>query len=353
MAFVAAGFAGGLVLLAPAIAWAERLGLVDRPNARGSHRRATPRVGGFALLGALSGGTIAALGSGAFAGIAAAGLAFALPAVGFLAIGLLDDRVRLRPAGKGLAQAACAALAVGLGWRFAGEAAPGFVALSFGVLDPIAAWLWIVAVVTLVNFMDGIDLITCAVWITPLAIGAGYGAGVGDGALYATLVGGVLVLALANATPARTFPGDGATHLLGFAIALLPMRNLGGGIETTPLPWAWAAAPLLPATIDVLLGLIAKRRRGMSWGAPHREHLHQRLTRAGSTHAASALRYGLLSAIAAWFAIDGIPRLGWGVAGPLAATLLATHLLQAWRATRRVAWSGSGDTVFEASEDLA
>lgn len=340
MLVVLVGFVGGLVLLGPAVGWARPLGLIDNPTARSSHARQTPRVGGFALVGAL-------LATTAWVALTAGDrvrsrevIAFAVPALGFFLLGLADDRWRLGARPKAALQAVLAAAAVALGWRFAGEASPGFAALGFGVLDPFMAWLWIVAVVTAVNFLDGIDLITCAVQVTPLALAASSGSGLAGGALYAGLLGGVLALALLNITPARTFPGDAATHLLGFAVALMPMC-LVGVPDAKPLPWAWAAAPLLPAVVDIGLGLVSKRRRGLRWSAAHREHLHQRLTRAGWPHVASALRYGVLTAIAALFAVELVPRWGWFVAGPLAALVLLLHLHEAARRTRHVAWSST------------
>ncbi|MCA9314447.1 MAG: hypothetical protein H6806_13090 [Planctomycetes bacterium] len=340
MLVVLVGFVGGLVLLAPVIGLAPRLGLVDNPTARSSHVARTPRVGGFALVGALLAAAVQlALTDGTLPPDREL-LAFTLPALGFFLLGLVDDRWRLGARPKAAVQAALAAGAVAMGWRFAGEASPGFAALGFGVLDPFMAWLWIVAVVTAVNFLDGIDLITCAVQVTPLALAASAGAGLAGGTLYAALLGGVLVLGVFNITPARTFPGDAATHLLGFAVALMPMR-LAGAADLHPLPWAWAAAPLLPAVIDIGLGLVIKRRRGLRWSAAHREHLHQRLTRAGWSHVGSALRYGVLTSVAALFAVVLVPRLGWWVAGPLAALVLLLHLQHAARRTRHVAWASA------------
>ncbi|MGE0193276.1 MAG: hypothetical protein AB7T63_14670 [Planctomycetota bacterium] len=344
MLVVLAGFGAGLLTLLPAVAGARRLGLVDLPTSRSSHVARTPRVGGFALLGALAGGGAWWQAHEGHGVLPQGTVAFVVPALGFFLLGLADDRWRLGARGKALAQAALAALAVVLGWRFAGEPSAGFAALGFGVLDPFMAWLWIVAVVTVVNFLDGIDLITCAVHVTPLALAASAGAGLAGGALPAALLGGVLALALFNITPARTFPGDAATHLLGFALALLPMQ-LDGVPGLTPLPWAWAAAPLLPAVIDIGLGLVAKRRKGLRWSAAHREHLHQRLTRAGWTHVASALRYGALTSLAALFVVVIVPRFGWQVAAPTALAALGLHLAHAARRTRSVAWAAPPDVA--------
>lgn len=336
------GFGGACLALPLAVRAAGPLRLLDRPTARSSHARAVPRAGGLPLAAGLAVAALALLGHGEGARLSAWLLPLGAPALGFLLLGLADDRWRLGARPKFLAQAVLAAGAVGLGWRWQGAAAEPFPVLAFGALTPAMTWLWIVAVVTLVNFMDGIDLITCATLVVPLALGAGAGAGALDGAVLAACVGATLALAWGNVTPARTFPGDGATHLLGFLVATLPLGVTAGGAVARPLPWAWAAAPLLPAVLDVALGLAAKRRRGLPWSAAHREHLHQRLTRAGWTHAASALRYGALAALGAVLAVEGFPRLGVAVGGVLAAAVLAWHLATARRRTRDVAWRRTG-----------
>ena len=330
-----AALACAVVLLvgAPVLALARRAGLVDVPTARSSHARPVARAGGL-LLGL---------------GIAVSLLLYALRteaggaagtyclAATYLGLGLLDDIWRLRTRTKVVAQALLAACAVALGWRWAGAASEPFAGLPLGAASAPMSWLWIFAVVVLVNFMDGIDLITCAIAAVLLGAGAGAGAGPDQGALFAAALGATLGLAWWNATPARTFPGDGAAHLLGFLVALLPLTQ--GDTHSVALPWVWASAPLLVAVIDVGWVLARKAMRGVPMGRAHREHMHQRLTRAGWTHAASALRYGVLAFLALILVARVAAQIGIAASFALGALVLAVHLATALHRTRHLPYA--------------
>ena len=312
---------------------AGRLGLVDVPQARSTHTRPVPRVGGLALACGLIAG-LAGLGH-ATLDDADAWTPYLLPALGFLLLGLLDDRLRLRARWKFGVQAALAALAVGLGLRWEGQGLGPFGALTFGGLTPFLSWLWIIAVVTLCNLLDGLDLLTALGAVVVFGAGAGGGAGPGSGSLY--LIAGAAVLGFApwNLKPARAFPGDAATHLLGFLTATLALEVREA---TVALPWALASAPLLPGTIDVAWGLVQKLRHGAPLAAAHDQHLSQRLARALDSHARVAVRYALLALagllLVAWVA----PRLGLAAALAAGVALLVAHLGSAYARTRGLSY---------------
>jgi UDP-GlcNAc:undecaprenyl-phosphate GlcNAc-1-phosphate transferase len=323
--------------------------LLDVPTARSTHARPTARVGGIALAIGVAGG-LGLLAWRGHRGLDAAGawIPYLVPAFGFFAIGLADDRWRLRPVLKFPAQGAIAALAVALGLRWGGEGLGPFGVLSFGPLAPFMTWLWIVAVVTLVNFLDGLDLITAATGIVVLAAGAGGAAGPGGGLLYGVAAAALLGLAFWNVTPARVFPGDAGTHLLGFLAATvacdLPPADPVAVPYAVALPWVAASAPLLPGAIDVAWGLVGKARRGIALYAAHNDHLSQRLTKARDSHVAVALRYGALAAIGLLLVTQVAPRWGLLPCVVLGLLVLLAHLGQAWRATRAIPWGGRGRT---------
>lgn len=326
VAFVATGLA---------VRAAARLGLIDAPEARKSHSLPVPRSGGLGVaLGLCAGLAVAWPASEAAGGTTAAEPAYLLPALGFLLLGLCDDRWRLRARTKLLGQAVLAAAAVALGLRWHGVALGPFPALTFGDLTPWMSGLWIVAVVTVVNFLDGIDLITSATTVPVLALAAAAGAGPGGGLLFAAVAGAVLGFAPWNVPAARAFLGDGGTHLLGFLVAAAAL----GPVEhpQAALPWPVVGGMLLPGVVDVAAGLVAKARRGVPLAAAHRDHPYQRLTRTGRGHAAVALRYGALVLLAA-LTVLGAGALGGGPAVAaaalgLGALLLGANLRQAARA---------------------
>lgn len=327
----AALLAFGVALPAVGLAarWAPRLGLLDAPAAHKSHARPVPRSGGLGLALGLGVGALAAIAPGDGA---ATGRAWGLPALGFFALGWADDRFRLRARTKLVGQVLLAASAVGLGLSWGGGGWGAFPALAFGAATPWMTGLWIVAVVTLVNFLDGIDLLTVAWTAVPLAVAAGAGAGPDGGACFAAALGALLGFAAWNVTPARAFVGDAGTHLLGFLVAASALE--GPGPHVAALPWPVVGGLLLPAVVDVAAGLVAKARRGVPLSAAHRDHPYQRLTRRGLPHAAVALRYGALTLLAAWTAARGSsPLLALGGAA-LGVLVLGGNLLEASRAPR-------------------
>ncbi len=326
---------------------AFRLGLVDTPSARSMHSEPVPRVGGIAVL------------VGLFAGLTMVFLTFdatqgwgpyIVPLVLYFAIGLADDVGYLSTRRKLFLQIVAAASAVMLGLRWGGDAIGPFAELRFGWMTPHMTALWLFAVVMLVNFVDGIDLITSTVAVVVLGAAAGGGAGPAGGFLYAVAAAAVLGMVVWNVTPARVFPGDSATHMLGFLMAAAACGVPSGdplAPVTAALPWAAASAPLLPGVIDVAMGIYGKVKRGVPVHAAHSDHLYQRLTKIGWTHAGSALRYGVLALVALALVTRVAPAYGLLACVGVSVAVLIWHLAGGWSATRRVPWgaSANGDSA--------
>ena len=315
-----------------------RLGLLDALAPHKSHVRPVPRSGGLAIALALAVvGTIVLLEplprwQRVDVSPRAGWAAWSVPALGFLALGFADDRWRLRARTKLFGQVVLAVIGVALGLRWGGAGVGPFGAFTFGALTPVMTVLWIVAVVTVVNFLDGIDLLTAATTTVVLAVAAGAGAGPGHGRLDAIALGAVLGFAVWNVSPARVFVGDAGTHLLGFLVAATALEFPGG--EATALPWPVVGAMLLPGVVEVAAGLVTKARRGVPLAAAHRDHPYQRFTRLGQPHALVALRYGALVLLAAWVAARLTGELGAAAGLALGALVLGAHLGAASRAPR-------------------
>ncbi len=319
--------------------FAARFGLLDVPSERSVHRRPVPRTGGAGLFAGWCASVVAAAATGA-CGWDDAGR-YLLPGAAWFAVGWADDLRGLRPGTKLLLQSGCALLAVAVGFRWGGDGIGPFPALRFGAATGAMTWLWFVAVGIVVNFVDGIDLITCATTVVLLGAAAGGAAGPGAGVLYAGAAGAVTGLAFWNASPARVFAGDGGTHLLGFLVASVACGLPALDPPATALPWAVASAPLLPGVIDVAWGIVSKVRRGVPVAAAHSDHLYQRLAKAGTraawSHPRVALRYGLL-ALTAVLVVGRIGPAAGLVPAVLAAVLvLGAHLAHAVSVSRRSA----------------
>jgi UDP-N-acetylmuramyl pentapeptide phosphotransferase/UDP-N-acetylglucosamine-1-phosphate transferase len=276
--------AGAAVLLAVAIAalisalvtWTSRPLLqryaLARPNARSSHRIPTPQGAGIAVIAAT---LIVASLWGASANVAIPPALVAATVVIAL-VGFADDIVSLPVLVRLVLQAAC----VGAVVFTAPEAARIVPALPLPLERAliVLAGVWFV---NLVNFMDGLDLMTVAevVPVTAALLLLGW---LGDlswpAVLIATALGGAMLgFAPFNRPVAKVFLGD---------VGSLPIGLLLGWCL---LELAWhgqpAAALLLPAyyladsTITLFRRII---RREPFWSA-HRTHFYQRATDNGFT----------------------------------------------------------------------
>ena len=261
-------------LLSGVLTWAIRPMLariaLAKPNARSSHRVPTPQGGGIAVIAAT---LIAAVAVIAFAGAAEMKIPVAvLGATLFIAaVGLADDvnsiPVVPRLLLQGLAVAAVI-LATPENLRIV-PACPLW--LERGLL--LLAGLWFV---NLVNFMDGLDLMTVAeiVPVTGALVLLGWLAELPAPVtiIAAALFGAMLGFAPFNRPVAKIFLGD---------VGSLPIGLLAGWCL---LHLAWhqqvAAALLLPLyyLADATITLFRRMARREPFWAAHRTHFYQRAT---------------------------------------------------------------------------
>jgi UDP-N-acetylmuramyl pentapeptide phosphotransferase/UDP-N-acetylglucosamine-1-phosphate transferase len=267
-----------------------------RPNARSSHRVPTPQGGGIAVLAAVVGALAAAalLAPQAFA--EPGRLAIVLAAAAALAVlGAVDDIRPIEPMPRLLLQVFAAAVVI--------------AALPPGLrLVPMLPW-WIERVlmaigvlwlVNLVNFMDGIDLITVAEVVPVTAALALFGSSdavPADATLTAlALCGAMLGFAPFNRPVARLFLGD---------VGSLPVGLLLGWLLILLAENHFAAALLLPLyyLADATITLFRRLMRGERVTQAHRSHFYQRAVDNGrSVYQVVAVIFGsniLLAVLAA------------------------------------------------------
>ncbi len=305
---------------------ATQLGLIDIPNERSSHTRPTPRAGGAAFVVS----TIAVFLAGAAIShqALALGIQIVLTCAMFIAIvSLADDRWRLPSRVRFAAHliAACvvvfgAASLVDVEWQ------DGMV-LLLGPLGIPASILWVVGATNIYNFMDGIDGLagvqavvtaTAAAWIAMVR---------GDDmvALLLLIVAvSVLGFLAHNWPPAKIFMGDVGSAFLGFTFAGLSLVVGGTSRGTVPfLAWVLLLSPFL---FDSSVTLTRRVLRGERWHEAHREHIYQRLVRAGWSHRTVTLVYLAADLFAASVVIA---HFAYGIGSPLIAVPVATLPLAA------------------------
>ena len=305
MAFVVAWIA-----TFPVRRYAHTLGLVDRPNQRSSHVRATPRGGGIGIIaGVLV--TLCVL-QGLFDAVS--WRVWVVFGSGCLvaAVGLFDDVRELSPLARLVAQFLAGALVVAATGPIMFLPPP----LEYVALPPLwgvaLSLLWIAAVTNFFNFMDGFDGLASGQAVAS-CLGVLVAGWASDASLLALLTGAACIgFLLHNWTPARVFMGDVGSGFLGFTLAALPFLAPEGRRSAA---LASVAIGLTLFLLDPALTLVRRALARKPLTQSHREHLYQQFAAPGEPVAAVVTLY---CAVAVLLAIGG----GFGYRRPQLASWL-------------------------------
>ncbi len=272
-------------LLIPAAArLGTRVGLVDHPSSRRTRARPVPTTGGLVIFAtvAVSMFLTVRLYADASPRIAREFIVLLSGGSAILILGMLDDRVNLRPWAKLLVQVVVAI----------GVTAGGVAIERFRFLDSPSIWLgwirypltvfWLVAFMNAVNLIDGLDGL--AGGISAIAAIGLFAAGVlsGNPLLYivaAGLLGSSLGFLLHNYRKGNIYLGDGGSMILGFFLG--GGAIIGGRHDAASTAMLVVAACMIVPAFDVFTTMIrrARARRGMM--TADRAHVHHRLIRFG------------------------------------------------------------------------
>lgn len=283
-------------------------------NDRSNHSRPTPQIGGLALV------PIFLLAMIAFR-IAGRPLpvfshtGFLAGAIVLFVTGIMDDRKALGAVPKLAAQFLAAGLAV-----TALEGVLGSAPLPYAISAAIA-FVVLVAITNLANFLDGLDLMAVTTIGLPglfFALLAMTGAiGLAFGPAGATLAGLLFAFVIFNRPPAKAFLGDAGS--LPFGLVLGAMTVVVAG-EAGPV-----AALLLPAYMlcDGLVTITRRTLKGENILQAHSSHVYQRAFRAGRPVLVVIAATGMIGCFAG-LALLATARsgTGWHLIAVLAAFLL-------------------------------
>jgi UDP-N-acetylmuramyl pentapeptide phosphotransferase/UDP-N-acetylglucosamine-1-phosphate transferase len=268
--------------------WLERYALA-RPNARSSHHTPTPQGGGIAVIAATIGATGLTLSLFALGTTPHSPLPTIIAAAAIMAcLGAIDDVRPLPVVPRFVLQAIVIAAVIYTlpdGLRVV-PALPWWLER----LLLLVGGLWFV---NLVNFMDGIDLMTVAEVIpiaATLAILGFAGALPSYGVVLALALGGAMIgFAYFNRPPARIFLGDVGSLPIGLVLGWLLLLVATGG--------HLAAAILMPLyyLADATITLVRRIKRGERFWEGHRSHFYQRATDKG---------FGTTAVVARVFAVN-------------------------------------------------
>jgi Fuc2NAc and GlcNAc transferase len=285
-AFVAALFLTG---------WFRRYALAQRMldvrNERSSHVVATPRGGGVVIaLTVLSAllvmGATEVLPSRSVWAMVGGSIIVTL-------IGFMDDRGHIAPRWRLLGHFVAAAWVVG--WLGGLPPLPFFgVVRNLGWVGDILAVFFVVWLLNLTNFMDGIDGIA-AVEVITVCVGGVLAAGVvapaGPWLAPVVLASTTLGFLCWNWPPAKIFMGDAGSGFLGLMVAALALQ---AGWDRPALFWAWVI--LLGAfVVDATVTLMRRVSRGEKFYVAHRSHAYQHAARRVGGHLPVTLAVGLIN----------------------------------------------------------
>jgi UDP-GlcNAc:undecaprenyl-phosphate/decaprenyl-phosphate GlcNAc-1-phosphate transferase len=268
---------------------ARRVGAIDQPRERSLHQVPTPKLGGLAILA----GVVVAM--VLFLPWVSATRALVAGAVVIAAVGVADDLFELGAVPKLIGQVVSAMFPV-----FAGVAVFSFTLPFLGRvgLDHILfhnvfllgnvkvghllTIVGFVAVMNIINFIDGVDGLAAGVCVIASATFAVIALSLnrtGAGVLAALTAGGSLGFLRRGFPPASSFMGDTGSNLLGYLLAAVTVL---GSLKTNAVvalffPLCVLAVPILDSGF-----VIAKRiKHRQPIYAADRSHFHHRMANIG------------------------------------------------------------------------
>jgi Fuc2NAc and GlcNAc transferase len=265
--------------------------LIDIPNVRSSHSIPTPRGGGVAIVLSflISLPLVAVEGHLSWehvVGIIGAG-------GGVAVLGFLDDHGHIAARWRLLGHFVAASWS--LYWVGGLPSLVIFgISIDVGFFSYIFTALYLVWMLNLYNFMDGIDGIASLEAIT-VCLGAVLLYFVSG---FEQLIWGPLLLAFAvsgflywNFPPARIFMGDAGSGFLGMTLAVL---SLQAAAVSSSLFWIWLIL-LGVFIVDATFTLIRRLLRGDKVYEAHRSHAYQFASRHFGNHRSVTLAVGLIN----------------------------------------------------------
>ena len=270
---VAMAVATVLTPLAARLAW--RLGAVVMPSERGLAERATPALGGLAILAGVlvasffwlpqtislrhTAGTAPGAGGTVHTWTIIAGACL------ITLVGAIDDVRPLKPQWKLVGQVAAALIAVEGGVVVTDVTIPFIGSLQLPNTGGVLTVIWLVGLMNVVNFSDGVDGLAAGlctidgIAFAIVAIDLGVS---GAGVLAALTAGAALGFLFHNFYPASVFMGDSGANLLGYLLGVVAVIGSvkTGAVVTLVVPLVVLAVPFLDTGFVVAKRLKYRRK---------------------------------------------------------------------------------------------
>src|SRR5690625_2142481 len=271
---------------------AIKYNIVDFPNFRKIHKKATPYLGGIAI----------------FIG-ATLGLLYLHPShehyleifLGALIIiitGVLDDKYDIRPIVKLFGQIIAATFLISSGLIIERITLPLIGIIDLGVFSVLITILWVVGITNAINLIDGLDGL--ATGVSTIALSSMFVMAIIDTQVFAAylcvvLIGANLGFLYHNYYPAKIYMGDTGSNYLGYMIAVISMLGLFKNVAILSflIPIIILAVPI----IDTLFAIARRLKNNESIMMADNKHVHYQLLKFGFSHSVSVLIMYALSAV--------------------------------------------------------
>ncbi len=308
-----------LIITPGVIAFAQRTGALDKPDARKVHARPIPRIGGIGIYAAFMVSILVQL---LFVDLTPE---YMMSLIGLMvggtivvAIGIIDDYCDLPAKVKLLGQIiAAAVLVVAFDVRidFITDPLGDFIYLEWFAIP--ATIFWVVGLTNTVNLIDGLDglaagvssIAAITIFLVAMEEGIPFVA-----MLTAALAGAAVGFLYYNFNPARIFMGDTGSMFLGFMLAGISVVGAVKSAATIALivPILALGLPIL----DTTFAIVRRARNHRPIFKPDKGHLHHRLLAHGFTQKQAVLLMYVVSGL------FGLCALALTVVSPQAATLI-------------------------------
>lgn len=269
---------------------AIKYNIVDFPNYRKIHKKATPYLGGIAIFIGTTLGLLYLHPSHEHY------LEIFLGALVIVVTGVLDDKYDIRPIVKLFGQIIAATFLISSGLIIERITLPLIGIIDLGIFSVLITILWVVGITNAINLIDGLDGL--ATGVTTIALTSMFVMAIIDTQVFAAylcvvLIGANLGFLYHNYYPAKIYMGDAGSNFLGYMIAVISMLGLFKNIAILSfvIPVIVLAVPIF----DTLFAIIRRITNKQKISKPDNKHIHYQLLRVGFTHRQSVLIMYLFS----------------------------------------------------------
>ncbi len=259
--------------------------LLDHPNARSLHGQPIPRTGGLAVLGGILVGVLITVpeATGASSGLPSLLLTGLVP---LALVSFQDDRAGVAARWRILVHLLAAVSLLTAGLTPERFSLPGWISPLPGWIAVPLSLLFVVWMINLYNFMDGMDGFAGGMAVIGFSTLAGLGWTDASFAMFCLVVAAASAGFLVhNRPPAKIFLGDTGSTTLGFLAAACGLW----GARASLFPFWVTLLVFSPFIVDATATLLRRLLRGEKVWEAHRTHYYQRLVLLGWGHRRTVL----------------------------------------------------------------